>query len=108
MDPGWVTAAVALATVLAAVVAWFGRWLWRIAARTSRFMDDYYGEPAMPGRPERPGVMARLENLEHLVSGVAHEVHLNSGGSMRDEVQRIGRDVTELQRAFDDRSSRGQ
>lgn len=108
MDPGWVLAAISLATVVTGLAGWFCRWLWKLAAKTSRFLDDYNGEPATQGRAERPGVMARLERLEQMTEGISAQVHLNSGHSMRDEVQTISRDVADLQHSVAELAGRKQ
>lgn len=52
-------------------------------------LDDWNGTPARPGVPEKPGVMVRLEAIEH-------ELHPNSQLSMRDAVDRIEQAVTTL------------
>lgn len=54
----------------------------RVIGRLEDFADDWHGVPARPGVPERPGVMARLDRIEH-------ELHPNSGSSLRDAVNRI-------------------
>lgn len=52
----------------------------------NQFMEDWNGEPARPGVPEKPGVMVRLASIEK-------ELHPNSGSSLRDAVVRIERRV---------------
>ena len=96
MDPAWVTASIALATLIGGIAIWAGRWVWKVTSRTTRFMDDYFGEPAGPGRAARPGVMERLANLEMVIGDVSTQVHLNSGHSMRDTVQSTEQIVREM------------
>jgi hypothetical protein len=96
MDPAWVTAAVALAGITGTVLVFVGRWAFKILSRTTRFLDDYFGEAARDGMPARPGVMSRLGGLESKVSEIRAEVHPNGGNSLRDDVQRAARDVTTL------------
>jgi hypothetical protein len=84
------------------IAGWLLRLLWKMAARTSRFMDDYFGEASAPGRPGHPGVMTRLENLDSLIAGVSSQVHLNTGHSMRDVVQQTQSDVSDLKQSVDE------
>ncbi|WP_186372401.1 hypothetical protein [Arthrobacter woluwensis] len=70
--------------------------LWRVVKKTrpwirrvALFLEDWFGEPERRDpvsgallEPARPGVMARLQNVEH-------EVTTNHGGSMKDAVKRI-------------------
>jgi hypothetical protein len=58
----------------------------RVVGRTGQFLDDWYGEDARAGVPERPGVMQRLASLEDGLDHVRHEVRPNSGESLRDAV----------------------
>jgi hypothetical protein len=89
VSPAWVTALIALVTLLGALAAWGLRWSWRLATRIARFLDDFFGDPGVPGvRPARPGVMQRLAQLESGMQDIHDQVHLNSGHSMRDTVQR--------------------
>ena len=55
---GGITAVVIVATALATAIAWALRCTWRILSRTTRFLDDYFGEPARDGLPARPGTVA--------------------------------------------------
>lgn len=54
----------------------------------SNFLSDWTGEPARPGVPARAGVMARLEANDEQIKAVRHELHPNSGSSMRDAIDR--------------------
>ncbi|MGN6607955.1 MAG: hypothetical protein ACTHMS_13210 [Jatrophihabitans sp.] len=49
----------------AGLVGWIIRKAWLGLARVRRFLDDYEGTPARPGIPERPGVMTRLQSIDH-------------------------------------------
>lgn len=77
----WLAIAGALTVVLGGLVAVW-RWAWPFLRRVGHFLDDWFGEPARPGFVGQPGVMERLARVEH-------EVHTNSGSSMRDAVNRI-------------------
>jgi len=84
--------------------------LFRLAGKTTRFIDEVVGEPAQFGRPARPGAIQRMDSNEAAVKGVNvalqdvvvelqaqglllasihHEMHPNSGLSMRDAVDRL-------------------
>jgi hypothetical protein len=97
MDPGWVTAGIAFATVVIGLVGWGFRWLWRTGQRVTHFMDDYFGEAARPGHKARLGSLERLENLENITENILHEVKLNSGQSIKDVVNRTEAAVTVMQ-----------
>lgn len=75
----------AVAPAAAAVIAVLLRLLMgirRMASRVDDFMDDWGGEAGRPGVSRRPGVMERLEWIEH-------QLRPNSGESLRDAVNRI-------------------
>jgi hypothetical protein len=96
VNPLWVAAVGSFAGVLAGIVVWIGRRFWRAFKRYDQFMEDWNGVDGDPGHPGRPGVMQRLVQLEHSMMDVQSQVHLNSGHSLRDEVQRTEAAVTGL------------
>lgn len=96
MSAAWITALSSLVVALIALLGWLGRLAWRIASRTTRFLDDFFGEDARPGQPGRPGVMARLQALERTLADVSAETKPNGGSSMRDVMHRTANDVTEM------------
>lgn len=96
MDPGWVTAALALASILVGLMAWGGRWAWRLGRRTWQFMNDWNGEPATPGHLGSPGVLERLSAVEGQLKHIIGEVSLDSGRSMKDVVNRTETAMTDL------------
>ncbi|SOB83126.1 hypothetical protein [Streptomyces sp. 1331.2] len=61
----------------------------RLAQRVEDFVDDWQGTADRPGVPGRAGVMTRLDQIEHKLAAVQHELHPNSGGSLRDAVDRV-------------------
>ncbi|MBI0374717.1 hypothetical protein JBE27_00105 [Streptomyces albiflaviniger] len=61
----------------------------RLAERLGDLADDWQGTPARPGVPPRPGVMQRLDAIEQQLAAVEHELHPNSGTSLRDAVDRV-------------------
>ncbi|MGY3199683.1 hypothetical protein [Streptomyces sp. TE5632] len=80
-----------------------GAALWRAARaithllrRTSQFLDDWYGEAARPGVPERPGMMERVAGMEERLGHVWHEVYPNNGDSLRDAVDRANERLVRL------------
>lgn len=96
MDPAWIVAATATATVLVGFFGWILRKIFRGLRLLVRFTDDYFGEPASPGRAARPGVMSRLDKLEKVQNDISMQVHLNGGGSMKDSVVRTEKTVDDL------------
>ncbi|MGW3166992.1 hypothetical protein ACWC9Q_29860 [Streptomyces sp. NPDC001142] len=97
-----VDAAVVWSVAAAAIAGGVGL-LWRttrgarrLAAKLDEFMDDWNGVEARPGVPERPGVMVRLDRIEEQgtehaarFDRIEHELDPNSGGSLRDAVDRV-------------------
>ena len=98
MSAAWITALSSLVVAVLALLGWLGRTVWRIISRTTRFLDDYFGEPARAGQPERPGVMARLQALERTLSDVRAETKPNGGTSLRDVVHRAANDAADVKR----------
>lgn len=70
----------------AAVV--IGKPLRKLVRDNAEFREDWYGQPARPGRDPEPGVMERLRKIEK-------ELHPNGGATLRDAVNR-------LEQRFDD------
>jgi hypothetical protein len=95
---------------VAIIGAFFTKFLWPKLKGISNFLSDWEGEPARPGVPERPGVMKRLETVEFNLEAVRHEVHLNSGASIKDIAQRTEKKVDDLHARVDsiDRQREGE
>ncbi|MFD4659351.1 hypothetical protein ACFWP2_27400 [Kitasatospora sp. NPDC058444] len=68
----------------------------RLAQRVEDVVDDWTGVPDRPGVPGRPGVMTRLDKIEHRIAAVEHELHPNSGSSLRDAVDRVDQRTAHL------------
>ncbi|TGB03312.1 hypothetical protein [Streptomyces sp. MZ04] len=84
----WIGALVAVAGALA--LAWrASRSLRRLTRRVGDLVDDWQGTESRPGVPARPGVMTRLGAIEDRIGRVEHELHPNSGASLRDAVDRV-------------------
>ena len=96
MDPAWITAALALAAAVLGCLAWLGRKVWRGWQRTENFLDDWGGHPERPGVPARPGVMERLQSVEFTLGEVRGQIFPNGGTSMRDDLNAVRSDVTEI------------
>lgn len=96
MDPGWFSAAAAMAIAIAGLLAWLGRTAWRASRRLGHFLDDYHGQAAHDGRPEVPGFMARLTSVEQVLQQVLQETKPNHGASLRDDVRQVRADVGEV------------
>ncbi|MEY9944875.1 hypothetical protein [Kitasatospora sp. GAS1066B] len=82
----------ALALWCGAVVAVAGAAgiLWRVTSALHhlvRHVEDAVADWA--GTDDQPGVMARLGQIEHRIGAIEHELHPNSGSSLRDAVDRV-------------------
>ncbi|MFF0293139.1 hypothetical protein ACFYST_08110 [Kitasatospora sp. NPDC004614] len=78
----WCGAVVAIAG--AAGLLWrSARGAHRLARRVEEVVDDW------AGTDEQPGVMTRLDRIEDKLATVEHELHPNSGSSLRDAVDRV-------------------
>jgi len=98
----WIVGAGAVAGALF-VLGKLIRSAWRGFRSVSHFLDDWHGTPARPGRPATPGFPERTEALERhtgsmceriarldsKVTSIEHEMHPNSGRSLRDQVDKI-------------------
>jgi hypothetical protein len=74
----------------------------RLAHRIDEFADDWQGTEPRPGVPGRSGVMARLDAIERQgaataarVERIEHELHPNSGSSLRDALDRVEQHFTD-------------
>lgn len=89
----WFTCLVTLGGFIVATLK-FGR-------KFVNMLDDWSGESARPGVAHRPGVMERLAGLETSVEVIHAEVNYNHGGSIKDVVDRIEKDVSALHERLD-------
>lgn len=101
---GLVTTFLAFGTMLGAL--WLmTRPLRRTAQGFEQFLEDWNGVPERPGFDAIPGVPERLRVLERnakadraLLERIDHELHPNSGGSMRDQLDRARQDMDQTAR----------
>lgn len=84
----WVTIAGGI-VVVGGGLATIGRFLWRVLARTTRFLDDWFGHDGGLGIPARVGA------IERRLGQVEHELRPNSGASLRDAVDRVEQAVSQ-------------
>jgi hypothetical protein len=54
----------------------------RVSSSLERFIEDWFGSDAEPGRDKVPGVMERLNNIDG-------ELKHNGGSTMKDAVKRL-------------------
>lgn len=54
----------------------------KLSRDNDEFREDWYGQPARPGRGAQAGVMQRLESIEA-------QMHPNGGSTLRDAVTQI-------------------
>lgn len=73
-----------------------------IIKKITQFLDDWNGEPARDGVPERPGAMKRFQSIEEfttkygpIIDRLDHEMHPNSGSSMADAVNRTEKNLSD-------------
>ncbi len=80
----WAAAGIVLGVILTALTlaVMIGKPLRRLAKQNDEFREDWYGQPARPGRDAVPGVPERLRRIEK-------ELHPNGGGTMRDAINRL-------------------
>lgn len=112
--PEWLGGATGWLGGIAAIVllvAFFwkpARLAWRRGQSLAKFLDDWNGTPAVEDHAgyvieeARPGVAARIFQLEERVEKIHHEVTPNHGGSMNDAQRRTEADVKELGRKLDE------
>ena len=60
-----------------------------------QFLRDWNGEQQRPGHPKAPGVMERLEKIEH-------ELKHNNGSSIKDAVKRIEQKLHTIDERLDE------
>lgn len=80
----WIGAGVVLGVIMSALAlaGLIGKPLRKLARQNDEFREDWYGQPARPGRDAVPGVPERLARMEK-------ELHPNGGGTLRDAINRV-------------------
>ena len=95
----FVTAVIYTASgVLAVAFAAFGKWFYNFAKAQKSIHEVVLGRPAMQGVPAVPSMVERFDAMgDHLskqddkMDTIEHEVTLNNGGSLKDDVRRINK-----------------
>lgn len=84
----------------------------RMLKLVEQISEDWHGVPGRPGFPAIPGVPERLAMLEErsvqdreLLLKIDHELHPNSGGSLRDQVNKSRDDIEVVRRNVEARIS---
>lgn len=94
----WIVAAAAVVTALGVlwrkVVRPALRWTRRTARRVDATLDGLLGVPAKDDQPAKPGIIERMGRVEQRLASIEHELHPNSGTSLRDAVDRVEQKVT--------------
>lgn len=118
--PSWFTSITlgnVVGTLLAFGTALGALWLMtrpmrRFAKSGEQFLEDWHGVPERPGFDAIPGVPERLRMLERnaqedreLLKRIDHELHPNSGGSLRDQVNKARDDIDAVRRNVEARIS---
>lgn len=116
--PSWFTSITLggiVGTILALGTMFGALWMMtRPLRRTSKgfeqFLEDWNGVPERPGFDAIPGVPERLRVLERnarqdraLLERIEHELHPNSGGSLRDQVNKSRDDIDAVRRTMEAR-----
>ena len=80
----WAAVGIILGAILTALTlaGLIGKPLRKLARQNDEFREDWYGQPARPGRDAVPGVPERLARMEK-------ELHPNGGGTLRDAINRV-------------------
>lgn len=73
----------------------------QVSRKLFSFLDEVTGEPAAYGRPAKPGLVEKVDQIQteqtahtEQIKRVLHELFPNSGSSLRDAVDRLERQST--------------
>ena len=95
--------------VLGAIGLFLGsiKWVWPLISGVKSFLSDWMGEPARPGVDPRPGVPARLKDLDDAVrknmDDVATLLEVFEGlVSLHAEIESLSEKIAEFQGAVKD------
>lgn len=86
-NPAWFAAIIPGTIALLSFAGWVINRMLHVVTETTRFLDDWKGQPG------HPGVLDRLSGLEGIVKEIRTETRPNGGESMRDQIHQIGRNV---------------
>ena len=111
--PSWftsITAGAIVTTILGFGATLAALWVMtrpmrQMAGTIAQLREDWFGVPGRPGFPAIPGVPERLALLEErslkdreLLESINHELHPNSGGSLRDQINKSRDDIDVVRR----------
>lgn len=103
MDWSQLGAAIGIATtalgVIVGIFSWAYKWSKTFDQNWNKFMRDWAGEPAAPGRDAVPGVMERLNNIDG-------ELKHNGGSTMKDAMRRVENKLDTIDTRLSDGNSR--
>lgn len=82
---------------IAAAIAVLAKFF-QVTRKLFTFLDEVTGEPAAYGRPAKPGLVEKVDQIQteqsahtEQIQRVLHELFPNSGSSLRDAVDRLER-----------------
>jgi hypothetical protein len=106
MDPGWILAALALASAFFTIIGLMIRSAWRTFRKADDFLEDWNGRKETSSHAAIPGAIERIRRLEQLMSAVNDQVQLDSGRSLKDAVIRTESAVEGVKKQLDDLSGK--
>lgn len=98
----WLVALIVMVTALSMIA----KFVWPVIKKWADLADDLMGEKARPGVPARPGLMERMATVEEKTESIHHEMFPNSGGSLRDAVDRQEQATARVEEKLDNDNRR--
>lgn len=99
-----IAAVASVAAVVGGFFVWFWRRGWPAIQEMTRFKDRIMGVPANPrtGQHYEPGIFERLDRQDTMLQRIQAEVEDNHGGSLKDGVKDVRRQVASIEKKLDD------
>lgn len=99
-----ISAIATAAAVLGAFALWVWRRAWPAVQEVTRFKDRIMGVAANPrtGQKYEPGIFERLDRQDTMLQRIQAEVEDNHGGSLKDGVKDVRRQVASIEKKLDD------